>query len=169
MIWAKRIAAAAGALLIWALLTFAFISKDRLCNGIIERLAQEKVTLCYDRRTTSMTGCEMRFVTLLFVHSPVAKIKAFSATPWKIVADGIRLEGMAADAFPPRIERVTILPLGGTISAEGDFGTLRGTFSLSKRHLSLQITPSSLMQRNYRSTLRMFKQKNGKFVYETAF
>lgn len=169
MIWVKRAALVLGAALIWLALFTAFVSKERVCNGLIERLSAEKVTLCYDTRSASMDGCEMKFLTLLFAHSPIAKIKSLSVTPWKIEADGIRLEGMAAGAFPPRIKQVTIHPLKGTISAEGEFGTLRGTFSLGERRLFLQIAPSALMQRNYRSTLRMFKQKNGKFVYETAF
>jgi hypothetical protein len=169
MIWLKRIGMGVAALVIWIALTLTFISKERLCNALIEKASQEKVTLCYEKRATSADGCELRFVTLLFAHSPVAKVKTFSATPWRVTAKGIRLTGMAASAFPPRITLLKISPIAGEIYAEGEFGTMRGTFSLAARHLTLWLTPSSIMQREYRSTLRMFKRKNGKFVYETAF
>ncbi|WP_201353973.1 hypothetical protein [Hydrogenimonas urashimensis] len=170
MIWVKRAGIAIVSLVLWLALAAALVSKERLCNAVINSVAhQENITLCYDGRTTTSTGCTMRYVHLLFAHSAVAKIKTFSATPWRITAEGIRLEGMAADAWPPRIKSFILSPWSGRIHAEGDFGILDGTFSVAKRRVALQLTPSSIMRRQYRSTLRMFKQKNGKFVYETAF
>ncbi len=169
MRWLKRIIAAVAILFLWFALTLALVSKERLCNAVIEKAAKENVTLCYERRSASLFGCDIASMTLLFAHSPIAKIGKFSATPWKIAAEGIQLEGMAASALPPRIANITILPLKGQIRAMGDFGSIDGTFSLTERTIRLYLTPSSLMRREYRSTLQMFKRKNGKFVYETAF
>ncbi|WP_456450439.1 hypothetical protein [Hydrogenimonas sp.] len=169
MTWVKRIAAAVGLVLLFASLVPLFLSKERLCNAAIDALAKEEVTLCYEKRRTSPLGCETKFTTLLFAHSPIARIKRFSATPWRIEAEGVRLVGMAQSALPPRIAKVEVAPLEGAIRARGDFGTLEGRIDWLGRKVTLTLQPSSLMRRDYRGTLRHFKPKNGKYLYETAF
>ncbi len=169
MIWVKRVAIAIGALLAWLALTLLFVSKERVCNAAIDTLAKEKVTLCYEKRTVSLASCRIDFAKVLFMHSPVARVKKFSATPLQITAEGIRLEGMATNAMPSRITKVVYSPLSGELKAEGDFGKLVGRISLAKRRVKILLTPSPLMRRSFRSTLRLFKQKNGKYLYETKF
>lgn len=169
MIWVKRIAAFLALLLLWAGLTLLLTPKARLCNAALERLAKEEVTLCYEKRETTPLSCGMRYTTLLFAHSPVAKIRTLNLSPLRIEADGILLQGMARSALPPRISQVRILPLSGEIHARGDFGTLEGRIDWRKRRLVLTLQPSATMRSDYRGTLRYFKRKNGKYLYETAF
>jgi hypothetical protein len=163
------VAAALGLLLLFLAATPLMLSKERLCNAAIGALADEEVTICFDERDTSPLGCSLRYMTLRFAHSPVAKVKTFEATPWHVEARGIRLEGMAAGALPPRIASVAFDPLEGKVVAKGDFGTLEGRISYLERKARFVLTPSSLMRSRYAGTLRQFKRKNGKYLYETAF
>ncbi len=169
MIWMKRLLLFLVTAALWIVMTFLFVSKERVCNAALEMLAKEEITLCYEKRETSPLSCEIDYTTLLFAHSPVARIKRFSLDPLEIVAENIHLEGMATQALPPRIERLVIEPLKGVWYARGDFGTAEGKFSLSERKISLTLTPSSLMRKKYGSTLRMLIKKNGKYIYETTF
>ncbi|WP_353661202.1 hypothetical protein [Hydrogenimonas sp. SS33] len=169
MKWLKRTGILLVALLAWAFFTGLFLSKERLCNLALQELQKEQVTLCFEERKTSPAGCEQKFTTLLYGHSPIAKIKALRLTPWSLSLQSIRLEGIAASLLPPRIEKAEFHPLTGTLYARGDFGTLEGTLSYRRRRIRLVLTPSSLMKRSYRQALREFKPKNGKYLYETGF
>ncbi|WP_456402861.1 hypothetical protein [Hydrogenimonas sp.] len=169
MIWLKRSFLALLAVALWVVLSLLFLSKERLCNGAVEAAASKGVTLCYDGRTASMLGCRLERTTVLYGHAPVAKVGLALFTPWKIEISKIRLEGLAASMLPPKIATVRFEPLGGTIYAEGDFGVLRGDVAWSGRRVNLELTPSSLMKREFGATLREFRQKNGKYTYALSF
>ncbi|BDY13459.1 hypothetical protein [Hydrogenimonas cancrithermarum] len=169
MIWLKRILFTLAAMTLWIALTLLFVSKERLCNAAIEAASEAQVNVCYDTRTTSPIGCSIERMTLLYAHSPVAKVGALRITPLELALSSIRLEGMAASLVPPNIRSVTVRLLPGTIRAEGDFGTLEGDISWRTRTVTLRLTPSSVMRRNFVSTLRYFSLKNGKYTYATSF
>ncbi len=169
MIWLKRIGWGMAGLLLWVVLTGLFLSKERLCNALIERAGTYGITLCFERTERLPLGCALRRLRVEYADSPVARIDTFSVKPWRVEADRIRLSGLAADALPPRIEKVLFLPLEGKIHAVGDFGTLDGDLSYRRRTLTLRLTPSTLMRGKYRATLRTFKPKDGKYLYETSF
>ena len=169
MIWLKRFTLAIVALLFLIVATGLFVSKERLCNLALRKLAESKVTLCYDERHTSPLGCKQKRTTVLYGHSPVAAVKSFRLLPWCIEAQGVRLEGMAANFFPPRIESVHFDPIGGRLEAQGDFGQLSGMIDYGKRKISLTLNPSSLMKRSYSQVLRQFKYQNGAYRYERVF
>lgn len=169
MIWLKRIALFLAALLLFVAAAGIFVSKERLCNLALQKLSEAKVTLCYDERKTSPLGCEQKFTTVLYGHSPVAAVKSFSFLPWHIQARGVRLEWMAARLVPPRIESLRFDPLSGTLHALGDFGELTGTVAYGKRKISLTLKPSSLMKRSYAQALSRFKYQNGVYRYELVY
>ncbi len=170
MIWVKRILTVLAAVAVWAVLTAAFISKERLCNMAVNSAAEKAgVTLCFDGYGAGAFGCGMKHITLLYGHSPVAKIKKADFSLWKMEASDIRLEGIAADMMPEKIETVTFLPLSGKIRSTGDFGVLDGNISLSGRKIMLELKPSSLMKRRFSTTLRTFRYRNGKYTYAISF
>ncbi len=170
MIRVKRISAVLSAAVAFVLLTALFISKERLCNMAVNSAAEKAgVTLCFDGYGAGAFGCGMKHITLLYGHSPVAKIKKADFSLWKMEASGIRLEGLAADMMPEKIETVTFLPLSGRIRSTGDFGVLDGNISLSGRKIVLELKPSSLMKRRFSATLRTFRYRNGKYTYAISF
>ncbi|WP_457595722.1 hypothetical protein [Hydrogenimonas sp.] len=169
MSWLKRVLAGLALLLLFLAAAPLALSKERLCNAALEALKREKITLCYDERRTSPLGCEQKFTTILYGHSPVAKVKALRAYPTKVEAEGIRLEGLAAGFLPPRISLVRFDPLTGHLYAKGDFGELKGKVSWTQRRVALELLPSSVMKRKYRQAMRLFTFKDGKYRYETAF
>ncbi|BBG66540.1 hypothetical protein NNO_1837 [Hydrogenimonas sp.] len=170
MRWVKGIALALSAVVVWVLLTLLFVSKERLCNTALNSAAEKAgVTLCFDGYDSSALGCSMKRITLLYGHSPVAKIKKADFSPWKIEVSGIRLEGIAADMLPAKIESVRYTPFNGRVSARGDFGVLDGNVSLMKRKAEFVLLPSSLMKRRYSAALRTFRYKNGRYRYDLSF
>jgi hypothetical protein len=169
VIWLKRVLFTLVSITLWVALTLLFVSRERLCNAAIEAASKARINVCYDTRTTSPAGCDIERITLLYAHSPVAKIRTLQITPLEIVLSSIRLEGIAASLMSPNIRSVTIHLLPGTITAEGDFGTLKGEISWRKRTVTFQLVPSSIMRRNFGSTLRYFHLKNGKYTYAASF
>jgi len=93
----------------------------------------------------------------------------------EIEAENIHLSSAVASMFPTKIAHVdvkysVINPLNVTFTAEGDFGTLHGVANIKERKVVALLKPSSLMLRNYKSTLRNFKkQANGEYKYVQSF
>ncbi len=169
MIWLKRIFVVFSAIIVWGVLTILFVSKERVCNLAVKSAAKAGVTLCFDGYHPSPLVCSMKRITLLYGHSPVAKIKKADFSLVKIAFSDIRLEGMAANVFPKKIESVTYLPLSGRFSSRGDFGILKGEVSLIERKAEFVLLPSSLMKKRYSATLRIFRHKNGRHYYAVSF
>lgn len=170
MIWLKRALLAILALLLWALLALTFVSKDRVCNYAINTpLAKAGVTFCLKEKEGSFAGCLMKGVTVSYGHSPVAKVEKVNISPLGVEALSITLQGLAKDLIPAKIASATYNPLSGKLAAEGDFGVLKGEVSLIKREVALQLLPSSLMKREYKQALKLFKFKNGKYTYAISF
>ncbi len=169
MRWIKGIGLIVAALLIWAAASGLFLSKARICNAILEKLATQKVGVCYDRRTLSALGCSLQNSRILYEHTPVAAIRTLSLAPRYIQAEGIELKGVAASLIPPRIEAVRFDLLRGRIEAHGDFGKLTGRIDYGERTVTLLLTPSALMRRDGRQLLSAFRYENGRYRYVIRF
>jgi len=93
----------------------------------------------------------------------------------EVEVDNIALSSAVASMFPTKIEHVYIKysvidPLNVIFSAVGAFGTLHGMANIKERKVVALLKPSSLMLRNYKSTLRNFKkQANGEYKYVQSF
>lgn len=93
----------------------------------------------------------------------------------EVEADNIHLSSAVASMLPTKIEYVDIKysvinPLNVTFTALGAFGTVQGVANIKERKIIARLKPSSLMLRNYRSTLRNFKkQANGEYKYVQSF
>jgi len=93
----------------------------------------------------------------------------------EVEADNIHLSSAVASMLPTKIEHVDIKysvinPLNVTFTALGAFGTVQGVANIKERKIIARLKPSSLMLRNYRSTLRNFKkQANGEYKYVQSF
>ncbi len=170
MIWFKRSLITLFAIVLWALLTLLFISKERVCNALINSAAAKAgITFCIEKKDSSMVGCEADRVTLLYGHSSVAKARSVDISPYEVSVTGVKLEGAAKEFLPPKIESILYKPISGEIYSQGDFGVLKGVVSWGDRKVSLELLPSSLMKREFRQTLGMFKMKKGKYRYDFSF
>jgi len=93
----------------------------------------------------------------------------------EVEVDNIHLSSAVASMLPTKIEYVDIKysvinPLNVTFTALGAFGTVQGVANIKERKIIARLKPSSLMLRNYRSTLRNFKkQANGEYKYVQSF
>ncbi len=169
MIWVKRLLIGLAALVVWIVLVSLFVSKERLCNLAMQEAARAQVTFCYEGRRSSPIGCDTTKMRVNYAHSPVAQIASLTVRPWRLEADGIKLQGIAASLMPANIRFVRFDPLSGKVRAEGDFGTLNGELSWPKRRLTLRLKASPLMRRDFAQSLRYFSVKNGEYIYVAAF
>lgn len=61
-------------------------------------------------------------------------------------------------------------PLNIMASAKGEFGEMRASFDISEYSLHLDLVPSKLMLKSYKSTLRNLKKvENGEYTYDKNF
>ena len=87
----------------------------------------------------------------------------------------VQLASIVEAYIPSKIENLDITysllnPLVVEVESEGEFGTLYGTFNLTKRALNLELKPSKKMLREYRKTMRLFKKsENGEYIYAKTF
>ena len=87
----------------------------------------------------------------------------------------IVLDSAAEQFFPPLIEHIEIrqnifAPLEISAQALGDFGEAQAVVNLSDRNGTVLLTPSKLMSKRYRNTLRQLKRtKEGTYRYAFKF
>ena len=89
--------------------------------------------------------------------------------------EDITLSEVAGSFIPVKIKNLDLVysvfnPLNVQIKAKGDFGVANGDVNILERKLHLKVTPSELMKKNHRSTMRQLKkQKDGSYSYDKTF
>ena len=87
----------------------------------------------------------------------------------------VTLSSTAKSFIPLKIESANLIyhifnPLNVNADVVGEFGEADITLNLLDRTLHLKLTPSPLMNKKFRSTLRNFKKsENGEFIYDKTF
>lgn len=77
---------------------------------------------------------------------------------------------LPADVATIRVHYSVINPLELTFEAEGDFGSMEGSFAFLDKNLTLTLLPSTLMQMQYLKSLKMFKKaEDGGYSYAKTF
>jgi len=90
----------------------------------------------------------------------------------KVNINNIYLSSMASAFMPLKIENAKLVysiidPLNVNGKAYGEFGEITAKFDLIKMAIVVKLTPSKLMLKKYKNTLRKFKKtKNGGYIYE---
>lgn len=87
----------------------------------------------------------------------------------------IKLSEVAGSFIPVKINNVDIRysvinPLNIVIKAQGDFGEASGVVNILEKQLHLNVTPSEIMKKRYRNTMRQLKkQEDGSYSYDKTF
>jgi len=120
-------------------------------------------------------GYKAQNSTFSYQNNLVAKVQSIAFNPYlfynTIVVKNIELQGMAGSLFPKRIENGIIKysiinPTKISLAINGDFGKATGFFDMTNFQLHLELTPSSIMKRNYSFLLKTMKKSNKKYIYE---
>jgi hypothetical protein len=88
---------------------------------------------------------------------------------------GVVLSSAAENFLPLKINSIDITytllnPLNVVGSAEGEFGFLNVEYSILENSVHLELEPSKLMLKNYKSTLEnLVKSEDGGYLYEKTF
>ena len=88
--------------------------------------------------------------------------------------EDVRLVGIVKNFMPSKIAFVHISysllhPLTIKAEAKGDFGAAKLSYSLQEKKVLVELQPSTLMQQQFQSSLRLFKKsKDGVYYYEKS-
>ena len=86
----------------------------------------------------------------------------------------IALSSTAASFVPLNVEKVYIRhsvfdPLNVHVDLKGEFGEAVGSYNILENSVHLKLTPSDIMNKQFRGTLRNLKKdENGEYIYDKA-
>ncbi len=87
----------------------------------------------------------------------------------------VKLSSMASTFIPTKIDRLhlkysVINPLHIEVEASGEFGDVKGEIDVVDRNLSMILSPSELMLKKYKNSLKLFKKnEQGEYEYDKTF
>ena len=165
----KRFVLVIISLILIAVFSTLFLSKERMCDTVIDTIASKNITVCYRKSDFSVLGCKFEDLDILFSHSRIADIQTLEWDKTLLIANKIRLHGLLEKFFPPSIASISCNLISGEITSQGLFGTLKGHLSLGKRTLEIVLRPSRQMRKHYRTTLKYFKKTPDGYKYVLAF
>lgn len=152
-----------------------FLPKNEILSYVDTKILKQykvKQTVALENK---IFGYKAQNSNFSYQNNPVAKIESIVLNPYlfynTIVVKNIELEGMAGSLFPKRIENGIIKyslinPTKISLAISGDFGKATGSFDMIKFQLHLELSPSSIMKRNYSFVLKTMKKSNKKYIYE---
>ncbi len=135
-----------------------FINEKEVSDRLFSVTLEDATLLYQDVEAATAEGITL--TTLLVYNS-------LSVTPFRINED-------LAGFIPPGIEKLRIthhlfMPHRIRIEAAGDFGTAIGYADLLERRLRIDITFSSLVNRDYPALLKMVRKDTEGYYYEYTF
>ena len=152
-----------------------FFPKNEAVNFIVKEFSKkEKVDfqITLDNNFLSYYG---ENGVVFFKDERIASISNVEISPYlfyyNIILDNVKLEGYAGEFFPKNIKNINLsynifMPNKITIESNGEFGTLNGYIELFEEKMFLEITPSSLLSKNYSFILSQFKKNGNKYIIE---
>jgi len=87
----------------------------------------------------------------------------------------IKLSSLVEAYLPSKIEELDVTytifnPLVLKIEANGEFGELNAEYEILDKNLSLRLSPSNMMLKKYKKSMKMFKKsEDGEYVYAKSF
>jgi len=87
----------------------------------------------------------------------------------------VKLSSMASAFIPTKIDILNlkysvINPLHIEVEASGEFGDVKGEIDVVDRNLSMILSPSELMLKKYKNSLKLFKKnEQGEYEYDKTF
>jgi len=172
----KKIAKFLGYLVFFIAMIFYFLPKVSLYHLAEVQLKHFGVVISNENVTDNGFSFDISNADIYLKNIKTASILDMELSSY-IVYNSISLENIklakAVKSFAPRdIKNINISytvfnPLNISINGAGGFGEFSASISLVKHKIHLDLTPSKLMQKEYRSTLRNFKKsKDGGYIYE---
>jgi len=149
---------------------YYFLEKELKAQGVIisaEEAVDSGFSLVLSHGEVSYKGVDSAKVERL-------KVNIFELYN-SVNVQGVVLSSAAESFVPLNIESIDITytllnPLNVVGVAEGEFGSLNMEYSLLENSVHIELEPSKIMLKNYKSTLQeLVKSEDGGYVYEKTF
>jgi len=156
-----------------------FLPKQSLYYLAEQELEKQQVVLSNEEIVEKIFSLELQHSTLSYQSISSAEIAYIDikllAFYNLIIIHDINISSVASTFIPLNINSVemkqTLLnPLNVVFKAQGEFGEAEGVFYILDKNVSLTLKPSSLMLKEYKSTLReLHKNEKGEYQYDQTF
>jgi hypothetical protein len=153
-----------------------FIPKVNLYHFAETELKPFGIILSHEKARDSGLSLKIEDSSLSVKKIPSANIANIEIKLWGLYNDvsveGVVLSNAVKSFAPTKIKTINLNynifnPLEITAYADGAFGIARGTLSVLERKIHIDLEPSKIMKKNYKSTLRNLKRvKGGGYVYD---
>lgn len=174
MRWLKRV--------VWVLfflwLLIAFIPKTNLYYFAEEFLQTHKIVFNAEKTSDFLGIFSIKDAQVYYDGLHVGDVKSASLLPF-VLYNNISLKQASfvdnMKQFVPKninslqIHHTLFYPIEAFIFGDGDFGELQGSVNFYTKKLTLTLTPAKNFAKNYPAIASEFKQKEGKYIYETNF
>lgn len=168
-----------GYTLFFILLLIYFIPKESLYYFVEKELQKEQVVLSDEEIVENLFSLELRGAKLSYRTIESLEVEMISVDIFllynSISLEGIKLSSTASSFVPLHLKKIdfsyTIFdPLVVSAKADGEFGEAEGEFNILDRNITMVLTPSKLMLKNYKSSLKnLSKNESGEYRYVQSF
>ena len=151
-----------------------FLPTQKLIDYVVQQYIIKYDVRISSKITNNIVTYSGRNTSIFYKNQPIA-IFDITINPFivinKINISDIKLNGIVTSLIPTNIKQLVAIynitnPNKIDIQGEGDFGILNGTFNIVNNSLSIEITPSLLMIKNFSFTLRYLKKDGNKYRFE---
>ncbi len=173
----KRVARFLGFGVLFLFFVVIFLPKDALWYQMEERIKSFHITIDNETLTNGTGRLEVKEPIIYYDNLELFRIKELTLSLWllsqevtlhKLYAgkDLKLLKGISIDTLS--LKEYLFNPLRIDIEAKGNFGSLKGAFSLTAKELKLIIKPTALL-RSKRAVMRLLKQSKEGYIYVKRF
>jgi hypothetical protein len=172
----KKLAKFLGYILFFILAVIYFAPKVELYYMAEKELSKYDVIISNERVTDSGFSLNLSDASLYVKSVNSALAKSVDITLLGVYnsasLEDITLSSTASAFLPLHIKSIDVKytlfnPLNATLYSKGEFGELDGYVNLQKRALHIDLKPSKVMLKKYRSSLSQLKKnKDGSYSYD---
>ncbi len=156
-----------------------FVPKVNLYHYIETKLQSQKVIFSNEEIKDNSFSLSINNIEVSYESIQSANIQSIEIHMFllynSISLKNIELSSVISSFIPLHIDSVEVKysifnPMNLVINASGEFGEAKGKFSILDRNLTMQIEPSELMLKGYKSTLNnLSKNETGEYSYDKTF
>ena len=156
-----------------------FIPKDGLYFLLEKNLKEYGVVISGEQLYPTLSTLKVEHLAVSVKAIDAAAIESVEIRLFgvynHISVEKIRLSSLVSSYIPPEIDSLDISytllnPLLIDAKSSGKFGEAKIVIDIKERLLNVMLSPSKLMQKKYKNSLRYFKKsKDGGYVYTKNF
>ena len=153
--------------------------KESVYYFLEKELLKEKVILSGEEIIDNGFSLQLKHTDLSYDSIESASVEDINVKMFLVYnslsVSNVELVGMASSFVPVVIDEMNMKytifnPLNIVANASGEFGEAKANVNLLDRNVSILLTPSELMLKKYRSTLKNLKKnEDGEYKYDKTF